>query len=448
MELRARAAHAVSKPGTSRYHITPKRILCASELQVLDRIGYDPFDIRIAPPSPFTAPPIVPVNAPPSVTVTSPGAADTFVAPASVSVTAAAQDSDGSIQSVEFFSGSSSIGVATSSPFTVTMSNVLAGQYVLTARATDDAGAQTTSQPVVINVTSANAVAVPAVVGLTEAEATAAITAAGFALGTVSRANSGTVAAGTVISESPVAGAMVAAGSSVALVVSLGPAGVTVPNVVGQTQSSATTALTGAGLTVGAVSTATSTSIASGNVISQTPAAGASVAPGASVALVVSTGPAVTPPTLPVPWVTQDIGAVGKAGSASFAAATGTYSVSGAGADIWGTADALRFVYQTLSGDGQIVARVASVQNTNAWVKAGVMIRADLTPGSAQAMMMVTPGKGNNFQRRLTNGGVSVGTAGALVTAPYWVKLTRAGSTITAYQSSDGSTWSTVERRR
>ena len=72
------------------------------------------------------------------------------------------------------------------------------------------------------------------------------------------------------------------------------------------------------------------------------------------------------------------------------------------------------------------------------------MIRGDLTPGSAQAMMMVTPGKGNNFQRRLTNGGVSTGTAGALVTAPYWVKLTRAGNTVTASQSADGATWSTV----
>ena len=54
------AAAAVSKPGTSLYRITPKRILCVSELQALDRIGYDPFDIRIAPPSPFTAPPIEP----------------------------------------------------------------------------------------------------------------------------------------------------------------------------------------------------------------------------------------------------------------------------------------------------------------------------------------------------------------------------------------------------
>ena len=100
--------------------------------------------------------------------------------------------------------------------------------------------------------------------------------------------------------------------------------------------------------------------------------------------------------------------------------------------------------YQPLSGDGQIVARVATVQNTNAWVKAGVMIGADVSAGSAQAMMMVTPGKGNNFQRRPTAGGASVGTAGLMVTAPYWVKLTRVGTLLTAYQSIDGTTWSQV----
>ena len=154
----------------------------------------------------------------------------------------------------------------------------------------------------------------------------------------------------------------------------------------------------------------------------------------------------VNPPAtgLPSPWLTKDVGAVGKTGSASFASSTRTFSVTGAGADIWGTADAFRYVYQTLSGDGQIVARVATVQNTNAWVKAGVMIRTDLSAGSAQAMMMVTPGKGNNFQRRPIAGGASVSTTGAMVVAPSWVKLTRVGNLITAYQSSDGNMWSQV----
>jgi hypothetical protein len=67
---------------------------------------------------------------------------------------------------------------------------------------------------------------------------------------------------------------------------------VSVPNVVGETQAAATTAITGAGLTVGAVTQASSATVASGNVVSETPAAGTSAASGSSVALVVSTGPA------------------------------------------------------------------------------------------------------------------------------------------------------------
>src|ERR1700677_889029 len=70
-----------------------------------------------------------------------------------------------------------------------------------------------------------------------------------------------------------------------------------VPNVVGDTQSVATTAITGAGLTVGTVTQASSATVASGSVVSQAPAAGTSAASGSSVALVVSSGPA--PVTVP-----------------------------------------------------------------------------------------------------------------------------------------------------
>ena len=55
----------------------------------------------------------------------------------------------------------------------------------------------------------------------------------------------------------------------------------------------------------------------------------------------------------------RDVGAVGVAGSASYS--NGTFTVSGSGDDVWGTADAFHYAYQSLSGDGQIVARVASV---------------------------------------------------------------------------------------
>jgi hypothetical protein len=74
------------------------------------------------------------------------------------------------------------------------------------------------------------------------------------------------------------------------LTVSLGPANVLVPNVANQTQAAAITSLNAAGLVQGAVTTASSTTVASGSVISTNPAAGASVPPGSAVALVVSSG--------------------------------------------------------------------------------------------------------------------------------------------------------------
>jgi beta-lactam-binding protein with PASTA domain len=131
---------------------------------------------------------------------------------------------------------------------------------------------------------------VPNVVGRTQADAQKALTTAGLTVGTVTMANSATVGAGRVISQSPGAGTTVTPGSAVALVVSLGT---TVPNVVGLTQSSAQTALIAAGLTVGTVTMVNSESVPSGTVINQTPVAGIKVTPGSSVALVISSGPPV-----------------------------------------------------------------------------------------------------------------------------------------------------------
>src|SRR5207248_6734764 len=113
-------------------------------------------------------------------------------------------------------------------------------------------------------------------------------------------------------------------------------------------------------------------------------------------------------------------------------------------ADVWGTADAFHYVYQPLSGDGSIVARVATVSNQASWVKAGVMIRGSLSASSAQAFMLVSYAKGVAFQRRVSDGNTSVSTAGSASTAPRWVKLVRAGNVITAYESANGSSWTAV----
>jgi hypothetical protein len=65
----------------------------------------------------------------------------------------------------------------------------------------------------------------------------------------------------------------------------------------------------------------------------------------------------------------QDVGAVGMMGSTTVTA--GAYTIAGSGSDIWGSADAFQFAYTSMNGDGEIVARVTSVQNTSPFAKAG-----------------------------------------------------------------------------
>jgi endonuclease/exonuclease/phosphatase family metal-dependent hydrolase len=158
-------------------------------------------------------------------------------------------------------------------------------------------------------------------------------------------------------------------------------------------------------------------------------------------ALVLVTGSAFAQ-TLPTSWASLDIGSVGPAGSAS--GASGSFTLTGAGADIWGTADAFRFAYTRLTGDGSIVTRVSSVENVHAWTKAGVMMRETLNANSRHAFMLVSAGKGLAFQRRTATGGSSVHTSGGSGTAPAYVKLTRSGSQFRAYMSVSGSSWTLV----
>jgi hypothetical protein len=127
----------------------------------------------------------------------------------------------------------------------------------------------------------------------------------------------------------------------------------------------------------------------------------------------------------------------------------GTFTMTGSGADIWAVngveADEFHFAYKMLTGAGSIVARVDSVQNTNGWAKAGVMIRETLNPDSAHAFACITPANGVASQYRPSTGGVSGNFNQTGVTAPYWVKLERSISGLfTVSQSANGTTWQPV----
>ncbi len=135
-------------------------------------------------------------------------------------------------------------------------------------------------------------VGVPDVVGLAQADAETAITNAGLKVGTVTQQYSNTVPTGQVIDQTPIAGTSVAPGTAVDLVVSQGPAPVSVPDVVGLAQADAETAVTGANLSVGSITEQYSATAPVGQVVGQNPTAGTSVAPGTAVDLVLSKGPA------------------------------------------------------------------------------------------------------------------------------------------------------------
>ena len=120
----------------------------------------------------------------------------------------------------------------------------------------------------------------------------------------------------------------------------------------------------------------------------------------------------------------------------------GIYTVIGAGADIGGSSDQFQYLYRKLKGDGSIVAKVESVQNTDDGAKAGVMIRETLDADSANALAYITPTGQVGLQHRVAAGKDTDGTQSDdpnTITA--WVMLTRKGDIITAQQSSDGETW-------
>jgi hypothetical protein len=122
--------------------------------------------------------------------------------------------------------------------------------------------------------------------------------------------------------------------------------------------------------------------------------------------------------------------------------------MTGSGTDITGPADEFHYAYKTLTGPGTIVARVDSVENTNAWAKAGVMIRETLDPNSTHAMVFVTPGQGVVFEYRLAAGQNNVGAAAQEtgITATHWVKLERdAAGNFTASHSTNGSSWTPIQ---
>ena len=156
----------------------------------------------------------------------------------------------------------------------------------------------------------------------------------------------------------------------------------------------------------------------------------------------VSTSAISTPAQLPSPWQQSDVGQTGLAGAASFS--NGTFTVAGAGADIWDTTDAFQYVYQPGGATETITAHVLSLQNTNQFAKAGVMLRDGLDPSSAHVILDETPTGFIEFMTRPSAGQSTSLVASTNHAAPVWLRLTRGNGSISGATSSDGAAWTTI----
>lgn len=135
-------------------------------------------------------------------------------------------------------------------------------------------------------------------------------------------------------------------------------------------------------------------------------------------------------------------------GDVSAGAAYGAFTVAASGADIWGTSDAFRYVYTSVSGNFDVSTQVTSLENIDPWTKAGLMIRQSLSASSQHAFVFATPTavNGTAFQRRIVDGGESVHTAGPAVAPPVWLRLMRQGDTVTAFvRVTTTDPWTTVD---
>ncbi len=129
----------------------------------------------------------------------------------------------------------------------------------------------------------------------------------------------------------------------------------------------------------------------------------------------------------------------------------GTYTMTGAGEDIWGTSDQFHCAYKMLNGPGSITARVDEIIMNEPvadepWVKGGIMIRNTLDPNSMFAGLYMTSGSGCRFQARVDTAASAVSdssvTTLAGVQVPHWIRLERdVTGNLNAFDSNDGVAW-------
>jgi hypothetical protein len=150
--------------------------------------------------------------------------------------------------------------------------------------------------------------------------------------------------------------------------------------------------------------------------------------------------------SLPDGWKSHDIGKVKIPGSAT-CDAKGAFTINASGWGAWGASDSFHFAYQPLDGDGQIIAHVGKLDQSNGPVVAGVMMRQSPAVDSPMAGACLYPSGEVRMPRRPVSGAAPFKSAEEQ-NPQSWVRLTRKGETLSAFRSTDGKFWQLVDSRK
>lgn len=158
------------------------------------------------------------------------------------------------------------------------------------------------------------------------------------------------------------------------------------------------------------------------------------------------------PSVMPAVWKYADIGSMPSTVSAKYF--NGSYTVKGAGSDIYGTSDKFNYLFRELTGNFEMTVRIINQQNTNPLAKAGIMIRESIAANSRNVFAFISPGTGGNencyYQERTSIGGATA-RSGAYASSsayPYWLKLVKSGNTYISYRSTNGTAWTVMYANR
>lgn len=152
--------------------------------------------------------------------------------------------------------------------------------------------------------------------------------------------------------------------------------------------------------------------------------------------------PALAQSSLPAPWIAADVGSPSLTGSATYG--NGTFTVNGGGMGVTGRNDQLHFVYQQVAGDTMIVSRIDGLTAADPESRVGLMFRESLSGSAVNAFVYLSGSNGLGLSTRTSARARTTTTSAGTGQPTGWLALRREGSTLTAYASSNGSSWRTL----